>query len=372
MDPTGPGTSGPLPDLDDAGLDTIERLMSGSGGSVDWFEVVELLDRLRGEGAADNDDLRVRHHVAAAAAVARRVNASLVPTARRRDHHLRVGVAAAAATVVASVGLASADTLPRPLQNVVSHVVAIVGVDVPDGGTRPVPVPVPDPADPGLAPPEPPSPVSPGPPVTSAAPSTAPPTSGRAPGGAGGAPGVPEWFRFEPDVSREAGSGTGRADAPPWRSWAERRDDERSLRRSPSDDPRLNRRSAPTAPWPALPWTPPAVVPAPPAESAAPPAWPFLPRPPATANQPLRPSAGAFGADRGDDLDVNVAGLPDRTDRNDRTDRSGGDGRRPSGRPAGRPAVERTPPPGPANWLLGRLVRRPPTPPRAAPEGHRR
>jgi hypothetical protein len=338
--------------------------MSGSSGSVDWFEVVELLDRLRGEGAADNDDLRVRHHVAAAAAVARRVNASLVPTARRRDHHLRVGVAAAAATVVASVGLASADTLPRPLQNVVSHVVAIVGVDVPDGATHPVPVPVPDPADPG---PVPPSSQAPPPPSRPPLPAPAPPVS--APGAAaasgrataGSPPEPPSWFRFGPDVSHDGGSTVERG-VPPWRTWSERRDDERSLRRSPADDPRLDRRNTPPRPWPAPPWTPPVAATALP-DNAPPPAWPFLPRVPTPADPPVRSSGGAFGAADQDDTEVGIAQLPQRTERLPL---------RPTGRPVGRVAVERTPEPGPAGWLLGRLLRRPPAAPRTGPDGHRR
>jgi hypothetical protein len=369
MDPTGPGTSGPFPDLDGAAVDTIERLMSGSSGSVDWFEVVELLDRLRGEGAADSDDLRVRHHVAAAAAVARRVNASLVPTARRRDHHLRVGAAAAAATVVASVGLASADTLPRPLQNVVSHVVAIVGVDVPDGATHPVPVTVPDPGDPGLAPPSseaPPSSVAP-------VPSAAPPTSAAGPGAGAARAGAgasavpadpPSWFRFGPDASRDSGPSLGRGEAPPWRSWSERRDDERSLRRPPADDPRLAWRTAPVPPWPVVPWTPPVSTQALPSQNAVPPTWPFLPRLPApAADPPDRSSGGSFGAADQDDTEVGIAQVPERTVRP-----SG----RPTGRPVGRPTADRTPQSGPGSWLLGRLLRRPPAPSWAPQDGRRR
>jgi hypothetical protein len=134
MDSFGPAPTGPLPEVHDLADDDVERLVSGQGGPSAWFEVAELLDRIRMEAAVEPDDLWVRTHVAAASVAARKANLVPDPTAGRSGHPLRAGaVAAATTTLVATMGFAAADTLPRPIQSVAAHVASLVGVTVPDG-----------------------------------------------------------------------------------------------------------------------------------------------------------------------------------------------------------------------------------------------
>jgi hypothetical protein len=131
----------------------VEELLKGTGGPPAWFEVAELLDRIRMEAAVEPDDLWVRTHVAVAAAAVRKANLVPDPTAGRPSRPLRLGAVAATTTtlIATTMGLAAADTLPEPLQSVASHVASLVGMSMPDGHDRDPAVVVPVP----MAPPEP-------------------------------------------------------------------------------------------------------------------------------------------------------------------------------------------------------------------------
>jgi hypothetical protein len=137
MDSIGPAPTGPVPETFELSEDDVDQLVGGTGGPTAWFEIAELLDRIRMEAAVEPDDLWVRTHVAVAAAAARKANLVPDPTAGRPSRPLRLGaVAAATTTLLATMGLAAADTLPEPLQSVASHVASLVGVDMPDGHDR--------------------------------------------------------------------------------------------------------------------------------------------------------------------------------------------------------------------------------------------
>jgi hypothetical protein len=77
-------------------------------------------------------DAWLRESVAAAADTARKTNVTPLPTSGHR-RRVWVGVAAAAATVAFTAGLAAADTLPRPLQAAASRAVATIGLTLPNG-----------------------------------------------------------------------------------------------------------------------------------------------------------------------------------------------------------------------------------------------
>jgi hypothetical protein len=282
MDSFGPAPTGPLPEACDLTDDDVERMLNGSGGPPAWFEVTELLDRTRMEAAVEPDDLWVRTHVAVAAAAARKANLVPDPTAGRRGRPVRVGaVAAATTTLIATMGLAAADTLPVPLQSVASHVASLVGVDVPDGRARIVmpgfgPLPASDgapvDADPGSAPPTTARPPGHGSPPDERGPSSLP----AGPGADGGGPtalrpaagGGPEG-RFDRPVAR---SGPLQARMDEWRLMVAR---EREILLGLLPPPPAAPPSVPppaTAPvngWAGVPWVepvwpalPPATVPA--------------------------------------------------------------------------------------------------------------
>jgi hypothetical protein len=200
MDSIGPAPTGPLPEAIDLSDDDVEQLLIGAGGPTAWYEIAELLDRIRMEAAVEPDDQWVRTHVAVAAAAARKANLVPDPTAGRPSRPLRIGaVAAATTTLMATMGLAAADTLPPPLQSVAAQVASLVGVSVPDGHDRDAPVvhlPPPTTPDPSGGAPT--TPATTGGPTTRERPAV--PGAGPEPvppppeGGTTGTARVPAWF----------------------------------------------------------------------------------------------------------------------------------------------------------------------------------
>jgi len=113
-----------------------DRLLAGEAAGADreLGALAGVITQLQGMASAvpDGGDAWIARQAAVAAASVREAKVVSLPTSGNRQRKLRAGVAAAAAAVLLTGGLAAADTLPDPIQHIVSRIVGVVGIHVPD------------------------------------------------------------------------------------------------------------------------------------------------------------------------------------------------------------------------------------------------